>query len=342
MPFGVGRLWDFFRGRRAEPAVSVAISDLERLLASMFCCQGLSESHSLGIAELLVDTEVRGVKSHGIAQFERYLSSYRRARLNRHPEIEVVRKGEVTASISGDGGLGLTVGREAMELAIEMAQKFGVGVVTSTSHGHLGSTGNFVRMALRRSFLGLCLSGRSAAAQYAPERSILTSTQGTPPFTMGVPSRPGSAPIMLDMACYVPWNPLMFHFYPELYFKFLGLAHLCNLWSGTLGGQMLVRGPGDAKYPDADQSGFFVAVDIERFVDLELFLQDVHHLVDEASRMRPLPGRAFCELPGGPEWRHEQLCRREGIPLKTGQRLLLEKWAEHFHLAVPWKGRLKL
>ncbi|MBM3803215.1 MAG: Ldh family oxidoreductase [Acidimicrobiia bacterium] len=289
------------------------------------------------IADLLVDTDLRGVVSHGVVQVDRYVRSYQQERTNKQPNIRVLREGPVTAALTGDGGLGMIVATEAMQKAIRMAKKMGVGVATTTYHAHLGSTGKYVRMALRENLIGISFSGRNAAPQYETQSTILGSIQGSPPLAFGMPSGPDHPPFLLDMVSHSLWNEEFFKKMPQVYFKAIGISHVANIMSGTLGGQMLSEfDRSNIKFADADQSGFFMALDVQRFVPLQAFKADMDHLMDGVSRMSPLPGFTSADLPGGPEWKKEKAYLKGGVPISRKAQELLETLAREFHLQVPW------
>ena len=130
----------------------------------------------------------------------------------------------------------------------------------------------------------------------------------------------------------------MFSRYPELYFRGLGLSQVANILSGTLGGQMLPRfDRRNLEFTGADQSGFFTAIDIGRFVPVEAFENDVGELMDAVSRMTPFPGHDRADLPGGPEWRRQRAYSAEGVPICREAADALETLAAEFGLTVPWQ-----
>ncbi len=315
----------------------VAATDLRTLVGDIFKEVPIPEEHALLIAELLVDTDLRGVVSHGVLQVDRYVRSYQEGKTNTHPQIRVLREGPVTAALSGDGGLGMPVGTRCMQMAIEKARELGVGVATSTYNGHIGSAGKYVRMALRENLIGICFSGRSAAPSYDPNSTVRGSIQGSPPLAFGMPSGPDYPPFLLDFSSGLSISEEHFAEMPEIFFKAIGISHVGNIMSGTLGGQMLPEFERDKiHYSNADQSGFYLALNIECFVPLQSFLGDMDQLMEKTSRMKPFPGYAEADLPGGPEWRREREFLDNGIPLMDQAVESLEVLAVEFGLEVPW------
>ena len=317
--------------------IRVAVEDLRELVAGIFRRVPIPEDHAQLIADLLIDTELRGVVSHGVGQVERYVRSYQEGRTNTHPNVRVLKEGPVTVALSGDGGLGMIVATKAMRMAIAQAEDMGVGVTTSTYHDHVGSSGNYVRMALREDMIGISFSGRSAAPTYDYGSTVQGSIQGNPPLAFGMPSRPDYPTFLLDMGSHMPWDQACFEKMPQVFFKAIGIAHVANILSGTLGGQMLPEfDRRNVQYTRADQSGFFMAMDIERFVPLQAFKSDMDRLMEEVSKMKPFPGFTEATLPGGRAWKKEREYLRDGIPISAAAMRSLEGLADEFGLAIPW------
>ena len=316
--------------------VRVDAGALRQLVGDIFQAVSVPREQARLIAQLMVDTDLRGVVSHGVLQMERYVGDFRAGRVNPRPAVEVVREGPGTLALNGDGGLGIVVATQAMERVLDKAAQLGTAAATTTYHGHIGSAGKYVRMALRRNMLGLAFSGRSAAPSYDPQSSVLGSIQGSPPMAMGAPAGPEQPDFMLDMATGMPGG-VEFEQSPALFFRALGLAHAANIFSGTLGGQMLPPFErGHIEYGSADQSGFFAAFAIDRFVAVDTFKADMDHLMGSVGAMRPFPGQAQAELPGGPEWRRQRQYEAEGVPIAGQAQRVFERLAGEFGLAVPW------
>jgi LDH2 family malate/lactate/ureidoglycolate dehydrogenase len=56
----------------------VPAEDLRQLVASIFRGVPIPGEHAQLVADLLIDTELRGVVSHGVKQVDRYGRSYQR------------------------------------------------------------------------------------------------------------------------------------------------------------------------------------------------------------------------------------------------------------------------
>lgn len=315
----------------------VLVDDLRELVRALFAAVPIPAEHAALVAGLLIDTELRGVVSHGVVQVERYIGSYRRGLMNPQPQVRILKEGPVTAALSGDGGLGMIAATRAMEMAIAKARALGLGAVTTTYHDHLGSSGKYVRMCLRQGLIGISLSGRNAAPAYDPEATIHGSIQGSPPLAFGFPGGEGRPEFLLDLSSHAPWDEECFRKMPQVFIKAIGLSHVANILSGTLGGQMLPEfDRRHTAFRGADQSGFHLALDVESFTDLEAFRADMDHLMDQTGRMKPLPGFETSSLPGGRAWHKEQEYRRDGIPVSARALESLAMLADEMDVPTPW------
>jgi len=317
----------------------IGADELRTFAASIFVKMSVPADHAAVIAEVLVDTDMRGVVSHGVHQIPYYVKLYREGEFNPRPEVRVLREGPVTASLTGDGGLGMIVGKRAMTMAIDKARQSGVGVVTSVYSGHLGSMGAYTRMAMRENMIGIAFCGRNAAPKYDLSRTIRGSIQGSPPMAFGMPSGDGQPDFLLDMATHLPYDESAFADMQEVFFKRIGIAHVANILSGTLGGMMLPEFDRlHTKFASNGQSGFYLAISIEQFVPLDAFREDMNHLMRQVRQMKPFPGHTKSWLPGGPNWQWEQEHARDGVPVGADDVQALESLAEELGVPVPWQA----
>ena len=58
---------------------------IHRQLVSVFRSWGMSEPHATTTAEVMVETDLRGVDSHGISMLPTYDKEFRNGRLNMRP-----------------------------------------------------------------------------------------------------------------------------------------------------------------------------------------------------------------------------------------------------------------
>ncbi len=98
---------------------------------------------------------------------------------------------------------------------------------------------------------------------YSPDSTIHGSIQGSPPLAFGFPAGDGRPRFLLDLASHTPWDEKCFRKMPQVFIKAIGMSHVANILSGTLGGQMLPEyDRRQTQFRGADQSGFHMALDV--------------------------------------------------------------------------------
>jgi len=307
---------------------------LRKLIRDVFAAVPVSEEHATLIGELMVDTDLRGVVTHGIIQVKRYYSDFRSGATNTHPDVRVLREAAGTVALTGDGGLGYIAGHKAMAMAIDKARKTGIGAATTTYHEHIGSAGKYARMAMRQNMIGFCFSGRSPR-RFDPA-AMVNSSADSAPMAFGIPAGPDHPDLLVDSCSNITFDEDFFAKYPEIYFRCIGYSHMANIMSGTLGGQMLEVDPETVRYPTANQSGFYLALSVEHFVPVEDFKDDMDGIMDSVSRMEPYPGFEAARLPGGPEFDRERAYRRDGVPVCGQAKRNIEQIAGELGVDLPW------
>ena len=105
----------------------------ERLLDFSTACfqkAGLDADHAALISRFLVNSDLRGVRTHGTAAMNGYCQIFEAGTQNPQPTISVLSETPTTAVVDGDGTLGYSPMAKATELAIAKAKEFGI------RHGH--------------------------------------------------------------------------------------------------------------------------------------------------------------------------------------------------------------
>ena len=81
-------------------------------------------------ADILLESDKRGIESHGVNRFKPiYLDRIKAGIQKPVTEFEVIKDFAATAVVDGHDGMGQVVGYKAMTMAIEKAKKYGMGMV---------------------------------------------------------------------------------------------------------------------------------------------------------------------------------------------------------------------
>src|SRR3546814_19225105 len=121
--------------------ITVSAALLQRQLAAIFTAWGFDRDHIGDIVELMVESDLRGIDSHGVGKIKLYERHFREGRNNQAPEIRLVRDLPESALIAGDNGIGHRSSNFSMETAIAYAGRVGARAVSVTNSSLTGNRG---------------------------------------------------------------------------------------------------------------------------------------------------------------------------------------------------------
>src|SRR6202162_2798220 len=120
-----------------EQTSHVFTSDyLKDFSAKVFMHFGVPAGDAKQATDVLAKSDLRGIDSHGVARLHTYFDMLELGRINPKPEIKVLRSTSSTATVDGDNGLGLVVGPQANQIAMDMAEKSGSGWISVRNTNH--------------------------------------------------------------------------------------------------------------------------------------------------------------------------------------------------------------
>ncbi len=147
-------------------------------------------------ADVLVQANLRGIDSHGVARLARYVNGLRDGVMLAQPEEKVLVETPTTIALDAGAGLGQPVSHRAMKTAIAKAQEYGCGFTTVCNSNHYGIAGYYAMMALKHDMIGI--STTNAAVLVAPTFGR-NAMYGTNPIALAVPTGE-QRPFVMDMA----------------------------------------------------------------------------------------------------------------------------------------------
>lgn len=190
---------------RAAPGpagVLVAYPELVGFTAEVFARRGVPEPRARVAAEALCYGDLTGLSSHGLANLTRlYLPLLAAGRADPVAEPEVLTDRGAAVLLDAHRGLGLWVAREAMDLAVERAAAYGVGLVSVRDATHFGCAGHHAAQAVRHGMIGVVAAncGRQRIIRPPGGRPAML---GTNPLSVAAPAG-GHPPFVLDMSTTV-------------------------------------------------------------------------------------------------------------------------------------------
>lgn len=177
--------------------IVVSAEALRRQLSSIFSSWGVSREHVEETVQVMVETDLRGIDSHGVGMIPTYDKYRQEGKLNPKPDIRVVREKASVALIDADRSLGHPPSLKAMRLAVEKAKATGIGVVGVRNSNHFGAAGYYSLMAAEQGVIGMAMTACSSALlvpTFGTEPRL-----GTNPIAFAAPAG-RNKPFALDMA----------------------------------------------------------------------------------------------------------------------------------------------
>ena len=335
--------------------IRVSAERLRHQLALVFEAWGFDPDHVPTIVELMVESDLRGIDSHGVGKIKLYERHLREGRLNPRPQPAVVADGPAYARLDGDSGMGHLSSRRAMEIAIGKAETMGIGAVSVCHSYHIGATGVYATMASDAGLIGLAMTGatqRSLVPTFGRESRLATN-----PIAFAAPAG-RHPPFLLDMATatvavgkidIARWQgkPLPVGWamnedgMPETdakaalavqpkrltplggtrelgSHKGYGLAVMVETLCSILGGSK-VAGHDLVEWEregPIDVGHFYMALDPTFFRGtLDAFEAELDALIDHMHGTTPIDPDRPVMVAGEPEWQARAERRRDGIPL---------------------------
>lgn len=170
---------------------------VQQFMTEVFVKAGVPRDEAEICVDVLLESDRRGIESHGCNRFKPiYIDRINDGILNPKTNFEVVKETETTAVVDGHNGMGMVVGTKAMQMAIDKAKKYGMGMVAVRNSTHYGIAGYYATMCTKNNMIGI--TGTNARPSIAPTFGV-ENMLGTNPLTFGIPTDE-EFPFVLDCA----------------------------------------------------------------------------------------------------------------------------------------------
>lgn len=337
----------------AESAIPIRPERLHAFLVDALVAMRMKRDTADITATLMVQTDLRGVESHGIDMLPRYHELWRDGVIEMEAEPAVLRDDGATALLDGQKGLGHAVSKLAMGLAIDKARTYGIGIAVVRNSNHYGAAANYSMMALPHDLIGLSTTNTPYVAMVPTFGRA--AKLGTNPISFAAPAG-AERPFVLDMATTtvavgkirvatrwkkpIPagWavddrgapttDPLVALKHRLLTplgggretgsHKGYGLGVMVDVLSGVLSGAVygdLYTRSDMAQRKLGNVGHCFAAIDPGRFRPIDEFKRDMDDMIRSLRATPPAEGHARVLVAGDPEADAERDRRARGIPL---------------------------
>ena len=160
-------------------------SSLKKLVKDIFLKHGLSEKHSEISTNYIIQAELVGAPSHGVARLKMYCDRIRKKLINTKPKIKVKKISQSIAHIDANNAIGFVAADIGIKKAISNATKTGIGLVGIKNSGHYGLSSFYAKQAVMKNLITLCFTNAPPAiAPYGSRKKLF----GTNPICFGTPT----------------------------------------------------------------------------------------------------------------------------------------------------------
>lgn len=348
--------------RDPEQEVRVPIESLRELIVKMCVKKGMFAAEAQVVAARLVEADMRGVPSHGCRAIPRYFQAMDRGDIDPRGQILRVTGTPAMAVLDGGRAMGHLAATKGMQLAIQLAQEVGTGIVAVRNSQHFGAAGCYALMAIEAGMIGYCTTS-TAHATVAAYGSRVAGTANNA-LAWGAPVRQGT-PFVFDMAVAASsWGKIQSEqlyggqippgwaydehgqpttdpasakvLLPAAGARGYGLALACSILAGPLvGGKMPIHKTRGVELEGSEH--FFLAIDPARFGDLDGYYAEMDRAFDTLRDLPPAEGLDKVRIPGEQEAELTAIARERGIPLHRGSLTELGQIATKMKLPLPWE-----
>jgi len=344
----------------------VRADDLRALCTELLVKHDVPREDAEIIARCLVESDLRGVETHGVVRLPHYLNRVRLGLTKTRPNIRIERVTPVAALVDGDNGFGFVIATRAMDEAIAMAAEYGIGLASARHSNHFGMAASYVLQALRAGMMSLVFTNASSAMPPWGGRDPIL---GTSPFAAGAPGGK-LPPFVVDMAPAVAargkirlaakrgeripegWaldkkgrpttDPAAALddgvVLPMAGPKGSALSMMMDIFGGVLSGSAfageVTNHTLDFEKP-SDVGHFMMAIRPNLFMTQEQFAARMDYLVGKLKAGRKAAGFDEILISGEPESRKEAERLRTGIPLPSAELEALMAEADTHGVARP-------
>lgn len=326
---------------------------------------GVATDRAAIIAHFLVEADLMGHTTHGLALLGPYLDELAAGNMARTGDPELVR--DTGACVTWDGGAlpGVWLTAAAIDLALARAPTYGTATVVIRRSHHIACLGAFLTRATDRRCMILLTCSDPAGASVAPFGGI--SAVFTPdPLAVGIPT--GGDPILIDTSASIttngmsnrlhkqgqkfphPWlqdaagtpsnDPAaLFTDPPGTLLPAGGLDHGQKGYALALMVEALTQGlgaHGRAEAPTGWGASVFVQViDPAAFGGLAGFERETGWIAEACRQARPRPGVERVRLPGEAALARKREAEQSGASLYPGIMDSLAARAKSLGIAAP-------
>jgi len=326
---------------------------------------GVPPEDARAVADIQVESDLRGVHTHGAYAILGYIGRIQQGGTNPRPNIRIVKESPTHALIDGDWGLGQLVAARAMQACITRAKQSGMASAGAMHSNHFGAAASYSMMALKEDFIGFAYTN---AAAVIPPTGGKTGIFGTNPISYAVPTA-RSFPVVLDIATSLvaqqklflaaregqkiplgwgmdadgnftddPRVALRSGIQPAMAgHKGYGLAMMVEILSAVMTGGWFGRASAGKNWmPNMrlNIGHFFMAINPALYMSIEEFKERMETLIGEIHGADKMQGVDRTYTPGEIEYLKKENYLKNGIPFPPATLAQMEEFGQKLGVSV--------
>ena len=332
--------------------------------ARIFASRGTPPADAELVAKMIVQSNVRGLDSHGIIRIPQYLKRIDEGRIVPSAKMTTATETNGTALLNANWNFGQLGAHRAATIAIEKARKLGVGCVGLHRCEHVGCLGLITEMVAQQDMIGLAMcSGATASGHWVAPWGGREGRTGTNPISFAAPT--SGDPILVDVATSTvsegkvrflrdcgrklpdQWvlndrgeatnDPAALYGDPGgailplgglLGYKGFGFSLIASTLSS-----FLLRAA-DHRMENESNNMWLLALDIGAFMQPDDFRKDLDGYIAYAKTSQPAAGHERVIMPGELDFAKQRECEAEGVPVPDEIWNQIEEVAESLDVSL--------
>ncbi len=126
---------------------------------------GIKKNHAFITSEAICSASLRGTDSHGVRLLPHYIQAIKARRIDPKADFKFNKISASTESLDAKHGIAHAAVAEAMDHAIKLAEKSGVGFVSVKNSNHCGAMAYYSLRASKKDMIGLASTNATAKLQ---------------------------------------------------------------------------------------------------------------------------------------------------------------------------------
>lgn len=313
------------------------------------------------VADVMVETNLRGVESHGVRWLDIYLKRIMAGVVKPATHLTTIREKAAYLLLDAQGGLGQVAMTCGIQRGIEKAKEAGLCIVAIRNSNHFGAAGYYSELATKSNMAAMVMTNSTPLMAPWGGRTLCI---GTNPISFGFPSR--HDPVILDMATSAIARGKVFMAAqkgdplpegvainksglpttdakealegillpfggPKGYGMSLVIDIMAGIMTGSNHGKVITSLYGDMEHPQ-NIGHYALVVNIGDFIDLEDYLTEMQKSRDELKGAELAHGFTEIFLPGEIEANTYRRQIADGITLPADTWDLLQDWMKRYGL----------